>query len=489
MTIDTTPGPAGPAGPAVVGWSPRLGAWATEATATADVEPVPALHGRLELPTGAESFDDDFGHLVRHQPQCVLRPGSPQDVAAVVAYARRCGVKVAVNGQGGRDDLRESHSLYGQALVEGGIAVDAKALGTIHHVGDGVAEVDAGVRWSSLVTAAVPTGQTAPVVNDFPYLSVGGTLTIGGMGPTSHRYGSQSDNVIELLVVTGAGDLVRCSRERNRELFDAVLAGAGQYALIVRAVVRLVPAETTVRVVKVLYDDREAYLRDAVAVMRGGQVDDLNGAAIARDGGWGYGLILGMYHTPPAAPPEDAVLAGLSPGARVEERQDMAYLDWLFRLDAFWDTLQEGGHWGQAKPRFTVFVPAERASELADTVLAELSADDLGAGGVRLAPIETTAIKQPMFMLPSRTDPAFELSIGRFPAPGHPDVAGLLAQNRRIYDRAVDLGAKRYLYGAIPDMSAEDWQRHYGSSWASVCALKSEYDPDNVLTPGQRIFT
>ena len=108
MTIDTSPGPAGPAGPAVVGWNPHLGAWATEATATADVEPVPALHGRLELPTGAESFDDDFGHLVRHHPQCVLRPGSPQDFAAVVAYARRCGVKVAVNGQGGRDDLRES---------------------------------------------------------------------------------------------------------------------------------------------------------------------------------------------------------------------------------------------------------------------------------------------------------------------------------------------------------------------------------------------
>jgi hypothetical protein len=46
-------------------------------------------------------------------------------------------------------------------------------------------------------------------------------------------------------------------------------------------------------------------LFDAIAVMGTGLVDDLNGAAIPKDGGgWGYGLILGMYHTAPADPPD-----------------------------------------------------------------------------------------------------------------------------------------------------------------------------------------
>jgi hypothetical protein len=457
---------------------------------------LPALDGTLDppapvpvpTPTAGESLREDFGRLVRHQPRSVLRPGSPEDVARIVAYARRSGLTVAMNGQGGRDGQRESHSLHGQALVDGGIAVDAKALDTIHRIDDGRAEVDAGVRWSALVRAAYETGQLPPVVNDFPYLSVGGTLSIGGMGATSHLYGSQSDNVEELQVVTGQGELVTCSLTRNRDLFDGVLAGAGQYGLIVRAVVRLVPARTTVRMVKVLYDDREEYLQDAVAVMESGLVDDLNGAVIPTGEGWGYGLILAMYHTPPAATPERALLDGLSAGARVDERQEMPYLDWLFRLDALWDQLRSTGHWGQAKPRFTVFVAADRASELADAVLAELSPDDLGAGSVRLSPVDTGAIKQPMFVLPSRTGSAFELSIGRFPAPDHPDAPGLLAQNRRIYDRAVALGAKRYLYGAIPDMSGEDWRRHYGDQWPVASALKARYDPDHVLTPGQGIF-
>lgn len=454
-----------------------------------DLRPVPDLDGTLEPPPASESFGDDFGHLREQTPRWVLRPGSAEDVATVVRYARENGLTVAANGQGGRDGQRESHSLYGQALVDGGIAIDSKSLATIHHIGDGLADVDAGVRWSSLARAAVETGQIPPVVTDFPYLSVGGTLSIGGMGATSHRYGSQADNVEELQVVTGRGDLVTCSRTQNRELFDAVLAGAGQYGLIVRATVRLVPAHTTVRAVKVVYDDREAYLNDAIAVMQGGHVDDLNGAAIPTGGGWRYGLIMAMYHTPPAAPPERAVLDGLSAGTKVEEQQELPYLDWLFRLDALWDQLQAGGHWRQAKPRFTVFVPAERASELAEVVLAELSPDDLGAGGVRLSPINAAAIEQPMFMLPSRTSPAFELSVGRFPAPGHPDIPGLLDQNRRFYDRAVALGAKRYLYGAIPDMGPEDWQRHYGERWPTISALKSQFDPDHVLTPGQHIFS
>jgi cytokinin dehydrogenase len=442
-----------------------------------------------ELTRAAESFGDDFGRLVPQAPGSVVRPESVEEIAEIVRDARRRGLKVAVNGQGGRDDQRESHSLYGQALVDGGIAIDAKSLGTIHHIGDGLAEVDAGVRWSSLVRAAVETGQTPAVVNDFPYLSVGGTLSIGGMGATSHRHGSQADNVEELQVVTGLGELVTCSRTQHRQLFDAVLAGAGQYGLIVRAVVRLVPAQSTVRALRIVYDDRETYLGDAIAMMQGGLVDDLNGAVVPKEGGgWGYALLAGMYHTPPAPAPQRAVLERLSAGARLEDEQELPYLDWMFRLDSLWDRLEEGGYWRQAKPRFTVFVTADRASELAEIVLSELTPDDLGAGGVRLSPINSAAIEQPMFVLPSRTSPVFELSIGRFPAPGHPDIVGLLAQNRRFYDRAVALGAKRYLYGAIPDMTSDDWQRHYGDRWPAVSALKAQFDPDHVLTPGQRIF-
>ena len=73
-------------------------------------------------------------------------------------------------------------------------------------------------------------------------LTVGGTLSVGGMGETSYRLGAQVDHVLELGIVTGAGEFVTCSAERNSELFRMVLAGVGQCGIIVRAQLRLTRA-------------------------------------------------------------------------------------------------------------------------------------------------------------------------------------------------------------------------------------------------------
>jgi cytokinin dehydrogenase len=103
--------------------------------------------------------------------------------------------------------------------------------------------------------------------------------------------------------------------------------------------------------------------------------------------------------------------------------------------------------------------------------------------------MDAGVVRRPNFVLPDRTgSEMFEATLVRFPAPNHPDIGGLVAQNRRFYDRAVALGGKRYLIGAIPDMRPTDWQRHYGDRWSTVTRLKRRYDPGGVLTPGQHIF-
>ena len=59
-------------------------------------------------------------------------------------------------------------------------------------------------------------------------VTVGGTLSMAGIGVASYRYGVQADNVDELTVVTGTGELLTCSRERDAELFDAVRSKIGR---------------------------------------------------------------------------------------------------------------------------------------------------------------------------------------------------------------------------------------------------------------------
>lgn len=77
-------------------------------------------------------------------------------------------------------------------------------------------------------------------------LTVGGVLSVGGC-PLSNDEGAVVDRVRELTVVTGTGDLVRCSPTANRDLFDAALGGLGQCGIIVRALLDLVPAKPMAR--------------------------------------------------------------------------------------------------------------------------------------------------------------------------------------------------------------------------------------------------
>src|SRR2546421_8733914 len=43
---------------------------------------------------------DDFGHVVHKKPTAMLRPGDAQDIAKLVQFANRQGLRVAMRGQG-----------------------------------------------------------------------------------------------------------------------------------------------------------------------------------------------------------------------------------------------------------------------------------------------------------------------------------------------------------------------------------------------------
>jgi FAD/FMN-containing dehydrogenase len=224
----------------VTAFDPSTRSWKNAEHATSDFERLPALDGVLLLSTEAlQEAADDFGHVVSRRPSALLRPGSAEDIARMIRFARKHQLKIGPRGL--------AHSMYGHAQVEAGIVIDMRSLATIHSLGEDRAEVDAGVLWSTLVDQTVALGRTPPVLTDVLELSVGGTLSVGGVSGNSFRYGVQVDNVLELQVVTGEGEQVACAPTLQRELFEAMLAGLGQCGVIVRATLRLIPAPARVR--------------------------------------------------------------------------------------------------------------------------------------------------------------------------------------------------------------------------------------------------
>ena len=69
------------------------------------------------------------------------------------------------------------------------------------------------------------------VGGDDPDVGIGGYLTGGGHSPLSGQFGLAADNVLELKVVTPAGDVLTLNECSNPDLFFA-FRGVGAYVIL-----------------------------------------------------------------------------------------------------------------------------------------------------------------------------------------------------------------------------------------------------------------
>jgi cytokinin dehydrogenase len=466
------------AGAVVVGFDPVSRSWVTRAVAAPGLAGVPPLDGELLTDlTTLQNAADDFGHIVHRTPVAVLRPGSADDIVAMVRFCNRHLIPVAARGQG--------HSTFGQPQVEGGLVIDMSTLSTVHDVGSRRAVVDAGAVWSQVLISALAEGKAPPVLTDYLELSVGGTLSVGGIGGTTFREGFQVDNVSSLEVVTGEGQLVTCSRGHNRDLFDAVLAGLGQCALIVRATVGLVRSTELARTYLLPYSDLATFTADQRRLIAPRRFDYVEGQVISDlAGGWTYLLEAAVYYTPPNEPDNEAVLRGLRyEGEPVIE--EVSYFEFQNRLAEVVAELIRLGLWDFPHPWINLFLPSSVVDSFVSDVLAELAPQNV-QWPILLYPFWTRRSTRPMLQLPDEPV-VFLLALLRTAPPAPAVVEAMLAANRALYDRARDVGGTQYPIGAIP-LERADWVDHFSDQWRKLVAAKRRYDPNRILTPGQGIF-
>ena len=469
----------------VAGFDTALRSWVSaaelhhhEAALAADF---PVFDGVLLLDDASRAAAaDDFGHLVHRQPLAVLRPGSVNDVVKLVRFAKRNNIEVAARGQG--------HSTQGQAQVEAGVVVDMVTLATVHEINPTNALVDAGTRWLDLLAQTIPQGLTPPTLVDFLELSVGGVLSVGGIGSQAFRFGPHVDNVLELQVVTGEGELVTCSATHNVGLFNAARSGLGQFGLIVRARVRLIAAPPNTRLYHAFYSSLPAFLSDLEKLIDDERFDTVQGFAVPDGaGGWLYQLETTKYFSPGHEPDDASLLSGLAFNPGTQSAQDMTYFDYLNRLAPLIAFLRQIGVWELPHPWVNLFVPAANAETLIGETLATLTVDDVGQGPILIYPFNRELFRAPFFRVPD-SDHFFVFALLRNAVPPTPErVAQLLAANRTLFERAVALGGKRYPFDSVP-MTRHDWQKHYQPLWGAFVSAKRHFDPAEILTPGPNIF-
>jgi FAD/FMN-containing dehydrogenase len=191
----------------------------------------------------------------------VVEVRSQEDIRAALSRAATDGKPVAIAG--GR------HAMGGQQFCAGGMLLDTRRLDRVRSFDQeqGTIEVEAGIQWPALLEHLRPgPWAIAQKQTGADRLSIGGAIAanVHGRGLAMKPFIS---DVRSLALVDAAGDVVRCSREENAELFFLVHGGYGLLGCVVSAEIQLVPRQVVERVVEVttmdeLADGFEGRIRD-----------------------------------------------------------------------------------------------------------------------------------------------------------------------------------------------------------------------------------
>lgn len=471
-------------GATIGGFDLRARSWVTQAQAqTPSFQSVPKLDGALLFDEASrQAIAVDRGNLFHRIPAAVLRPGSVQDVITMVQYANQHALKIAIKGQG--------HSVYGQTQAEAGIVIDSSTFSTVHPPTTESVDAQFGALWGDVATVTLPKGLTPRV---FPAtcmaLTVGGTLSVGGLGNTSHLYGAQVDNVTELDVVTGDGRLVTCSPTHESELFNMVLAGLGQCGIIVRARIPLIPAPSHVMLHSLLYTDLDNYLGDQLRIAADGRFNSQRGLmSRTQEGKWSFTIEVGQFFSPPTEPNLAAPEAGLQFGSATPP-VSMTHQEYLSRFEARNATQPVN----RPSPYLTLYISASATKEYLSHIFA-LSPERArfpqtnGVETFSCSPLNTRRFTCPLFKVPTE-EQAFSVFLFRSVDPGDETaLSAVLASNRALLAKMTEVGGKRYTPNSMV-LSQEEWQAHFGSDvWRRLSKAKQKYDPKSVLSPEPAMF-
>ena len=166
--------------------------------------------------------------------------------------------------------------------LTGVIAVDAEA---------GMADVAGMCTYENLVAATLRHGLAPLVVPQLKTITLGGAVTGLGIESTSFRNGLPHESVLEMDILTGAGEIITASPDQNADLFRAFPNSYGTLGYAVRLRIELEPVKPFVTLTHVRFHS----IVDLVAAMDGiietGRldgvlVDYLDGVVFSADEGY-----------------------------------------------------------------------------------------------------------------------------------------------------------------------------------------------------------
>ena len=186
----------------------------------------------------------------------VERPGSASDVQAILRRAASTGSSVCVSGA--------RHAMGGQQFAAGCALIDMRGMGRVLMMDHerGLVTAESGSTWPALIEGYLGL-QRAAAPGAKPRWGIAqkqtgaDELTLGGaLAANAHGRGLTMPPIVadveSFRIVNAQGDLLKCSRSENKELFSLAIGGYGLFGIVTDVTLRLVPRVPVRRVVRMI---------------------------------------------------------------------------------------------------------------------------------------------------------------------------------------------------------------------------------------------
>ncbi|GJX34502.1 cytokinin dehydrogenase 3-like protein [Tanacetum coccineum] len=461
----------------------------------------------------------DFGKLFQEIPFAVFYPCTISDLAHLIksSYTSSSPFKIAARGRG--------HSVGGQAMAKDGVVVEMASLNSgirvcwsedLGFYGD----VGGEQLWIDVLRTTLEYGLAPVSWTDYLYLSVGGTLSNGGISGQSFLHGPQISNVHEMDIITGKGDFVTCSKSMNPDLFYAVLGGLGQFGIITRARIVLQKAPKRVKWVRMIYEDFATFTKDQEHLISLNQgpnyvegslimkkspannwrssffsiLDEAKVNSLASKHGVVYSLEVVKYYDESNIQTINEDLDEMFKGLRFKTRfiykKDVSFVDFLNRVRIEELKLHSKGLWDVCHPWLNLFVSKSCLLEFNQRVFIDiLQKENKSSGPFLIYPMNRKKWDDKMSAVVSDEDADVFYTVGLLhSARNVEDAKTIDDQNKRILKLCDEFGINVKQYLPRYYKTKEEWVKHFGAKWSHFEEKKAKYDPKMILSPGQRIF-
>ena len=415
-----------------------------------------------------------FNLLIDRRPAMIARCVDADDVAAALAFGRENELEIAVRGGG--------HNPAGHCAVDDGLVIDLSRMRKVEvDPENGVATSEGGATWLDFDSATQQHGLVTPggVVGS---TGVTGLALGGGIGHLTAQFALTCDNLLAAELVTPGEGRIRASEDENPELLWGLRGGGGNFGVVTQAEFRLHRLERVVggRLEYAGEEPVREALRRFRDVATDGRSDLSIQAQITTDESVEPKLVVVPCYTGSDGEPDDLAVLRSFDGLVNDGVREQSFLDQQLIFDPGYGV--DRNYW---KGHFV----RELTDELIDELVGRMGALGRPPGAILFESLHGAPKDvDPASAALGYRDAAFNISVmasWQDPAVDDEQIVWDRETAAAIEPWAISGGYANYMQA---DETLERVRAAFGAdNFARLQALKSRYDPDNLLHRNQNI--